>query len=455
MGNNYLSIREMALYKGNQPGGSISFRQIIGIGEGNLCLQAKDFPFSILAYNTALITISYKGSDRSGTISELVKRIKAETTDVACLCEVFDDDEREMIRSQLSFLYPYYREGPDEADLDEDGGLLILSKYPILKHYQSIFRQCAGNDCWANKGVIHVRVHPFGSPTPCDIFFSHTQNIEETGGKDALYAQLTHLDHMVRSHADPHIPTIIMGDLNIPAEVKVHYNQLIKKLGRPVDLWLTKNPSMSGFTYTTDNNFYDDPDNAPNQNHRLDYILLKAGLRFVPILKDIEILKWTHTGRQISDHFGLLARFEQLMEAGIDISGAISKVTAVITGFRCIETTSGPGSDEVSFSIGILDQQGRFVKMGTPVIKNVDRGEYHRVKNIRPATLRGDPGDHLTIELQGTEHDAISNNSLGIISINISRTDLLLNKGRNFNRVMPYLTGDGGEYGVEIRVSVA
>ena len=68
---------------------------------------------------------------------------------------------------------------------------------------------------------------------------------------------------------------------------------------------------MNGFTFTMGNNFYEDPRKNPDHNSRLDYILLKPGCSFLPVLKDIEILKWTHSGRNISDHFGLHATFEQ------------------------------------------------------------------------------------------------------------------------------------------------
>jgi len=95
---------------------------------------------------------------------------------------------------------------------------------------------------------------------PYDIFFSHTQNIEEDGGKKALYAQLTRMNGMIQDYADPNIPTLIMGDLNIPGEVPEHYNQLIKRLGIPVDLWIVAGNTTEGFTFTSDNNFYEDDD---------------------------------------------------------------------------------------------------------------------------------------------------------------------------------------------------
>jgi endonuclease/exonuclease/phosphatase family metal-dependent hydrolase len=280
-------------------------------------------PFSIITQNMALLVFPapYLGSDREGAVAEIIARIKALSPDVVNLCEVFSDGERETIRTSVEHLYPHYQEGPDEADLDSDGGLLLLSKHPILQHHQIIYRNGVGADWWANKGAIHIRVKPPDSPTPYDIFFSHTQNMEEDGGKEALYAQLSTMNTMMQEHADPNNPTLIMGDLNIPGEMPEHYSQLIARLGDPVDFWtVAGHTPASGFTYTSDNNFYDDDSDRPDKNMRLDYILMKAGLRFIPILKHIEILKLTHDdkltheGRFISDHFGLRAQFEQLVQ---------------------------------------------------------------------------------------------------------------------------------------------
>jgi endonuclease/exonuclease/phosphatase family metal-dependent hydrolase len=270
-----------------------------------------------MSQNMALLVApaSYLGTDRKGAIAEIISRITALSPDVVGLCEVFADGERETIRTRVQHIYPHFQEGPDEDDFESDGGLLLLSKHPMLQHHQIIYRDCAGDDCFANKGIIYARVHPPNSPMPYDIFFSHTQNIEEDGGREALYAQLTRMKEMIQNHADPNIPTFIMGDLNIPGEVPEHYNQLIGRLGQPVDFWtVAGNTPRSGFTFTSDNNFYEDDDDIPDQNQRLDYILMKAGMRFIPILTKIEILKFDRGGRFISDHFGLHAQFEQLVQ---------------------------------------------------------------------------------------------------------------------------------------------
>ena len=59
-----------------------------------------------------------------------------------------------------------------------------------------------------------------------------------------------------------------------------------------------------------DSNFYDDADDRPAQDQRLDYVLLRAGTRSIPILSGVEILRFTRNGRFISDYFGVRAAFQ-------------------------------------------------------------------------------------------------------------------------------------------------
>lgn len=173
-------------------------------------------------------------------------------------------------------------------------------------------------DSLAHKGVLHIQVHPVGAPNTWDIFFTHTQDIDPGNdrsfeGRDALYYQLIELAKMVETDRDPKSPAIIMGDLNIPAEISAHYEKMISSLdskGLISDLWKAKY-SDPGFTYSMSNNFYDDVTDTPDHSSRLDYFLLKSGRAFYPALKDVEILRWTHNGRNVSDHFGIQATFEE------------------------------------------------------------------------------------------------------------------------------------------------
>ncbi len=205
---------------------------------------------------------------------------------------------------------PHFQEGPDLSNPLSDGGLLVLSKHAILQHHQLVYSNCAGADCLANKGVIHIRVQPPSALTPYDIFYSHTQNIEESGGQAALYSQLTQMYQLIAQTADPDHPTIVLGDLIIPAEMSNHYAQLLSRLHDPVDLWAAAGHAVAiGFTLTATNNFYQNDEDNPQQNQRLDYILMRAGRKVIPIVASMGILAFTRNGRFISDHFGLRAVF--------------------------------------------------------------------------------------------------------------------------------------------------
>ena len=312
------TIRQLSRHISNTTLEPLGLRQMLRLENANLRLQVRTVPFSLMTQNTALLGIGYKGTDRDGVVAEIISRINARSPDVVGLCEVFKDDEREAIREGVKDVYPHFREGPDESDLvNEDGGLLLLSRHPILQHHQELYRDCAGDDCLANKGIIHIRIQLPGAPTPCDIFYSHTQNPDPilADGTEELLAQLNRLGEFVEEMADPRSPSFIMGDLNVRGEVTEQHKELIARIRNPVDLWLVGgNAPTSGLTFVSDNNFYDDEDDNPQQNQRLDYILLKAGLRFIPILKQIEVVKFTHDGRFISDHFGLRAEFDQFVQ---------------------------------------------------------------------------------------------------------------------------------------------
>jgi hypothetical protein len=152
------------------------------------------------------------------------------------LSEIWVNDEKERIRRELSDIYSYYMQGPDEADLDRNGGLLLLSKYPIINSSYVIYRDCAGEDCLTNKGAFYVMVHPPSSAVPWNLFFSHTQNntpmtASAEDGVKALYAQLMKLGEFVQTYSaapfsveNSAYPTIIVGDFNVNSGIKERYD---------------------------------------------------------------------------------------------------------------------------------------------------------------------------------------------------------------------------------------
>lgn len=313
-----MSIRlsSVARHVGAPAPGPVSTRAMLARPTQGFVLRSRTTSFSVMTHNMALLVApgDYLGTDREGAIAGLVADVRSRAPDVVGLCEVFADDERDRIRSDLGAIYPFFREGPDEADLESDGGLLVLSRHPLLAANDMIYRDCAGVDCFANKGVLHVRVRPPGSPTAYDLFYTHMQNIDEDGGEDTLRAQLTALSQMITRHADPDIPAIVFGDLNVPAFAPHHHADLLARLGAPVDLWVVAgNPAASGPTVIRDSDFFEDADDRPPRDERLDFVLLKEGTKAVPILQNIDVLQLRHNGRLISDHLGVHARFDHVL----------------------------------------------------------------------------------------------------------------------------------------------
>lgn len=318
MPSNPVTTRDLARHLKNFPPSSFKLPDVLNLNKDRVSIRCIESPLSIMTQNMALIPDVgpfpfYDGTNRGAAVKEIIERIKILSPDVVGLCEVWVNSEREQIRKALKNIYPFFSEGPDEADHESDGGCLLLSKHEIISPSQIVYSDAAGIDSLSNKGVLHIRIQTkrHVSP-PYNIFYSHAQDIAVEGGTAALYKQMSQLaDFMSRAaHSDD--PAFVMGDLNIPGEMPHHHNELITRLGNPVDLWLVSGGSRNaGFTFVSDNNFYEDPDDNPHLNQRLDYILMRPGKRLVPILDDIEILRFKLNGRDLSDHFGLRATFEQ------------------------------------------------------------------------------------------------------------------------------------------------
>ena len=446
--------------------GARSLRQALKLPRGVITLEERALPLTVMTYNMALMVApaTYAGpsSFRPQAIDELCKRVAALQPDVIGLCEAFSNSERAQIRGRLKQFLPFFMEGPDEDDLESDGGLLLLSKHPMQEKRSTIYRQATSPDSFANKGALFARIVPPGFPSPLDIFYTHAQAIYPGGdGKKELLSQLLHLGHMIRAHSDPETPTLLMGDLNFPAEDPELYAKAFELLGSPIDLWLSQRPVPPvGATNVRDNNFYEDPKNdqrpKPGEDHRLDYVLLTPGLWHVPRLGSMEILKWSHQERQISDHFGLLARFSGELHVGIKLEGTLTSVEATITAVRCIEETDEVGTDTVSFQLTVSTPGGASAESVAPARANVDTGESWSVTNATTARLAGDPGAQVLLRINGTEHDGglNGNDSLGQQTLVIPRSLLLLLQGSSQERVMPFLVGDGGEYAVTVRLTV-
>jgi endonuclease/exonuclease/phosphatase family metal-dependent hydrolase len=418
----------------------------------------------------------YKGSDRNDAIGALVNFLRDNQPDVVGLSEVFADGERAQIRRQVADIYPHTMEGPDEADLESDGGLLLLSRFPITARNQTIYRSCAGDDCLANKGVLHARV-AVPDQTEVDVFVSHLQSATPVAAANAILGsgpagsptdkvkqQLDVLADFVRAVRNIRLPTIIMGDINVDALDPILYSDLRSRLGWPTDLWAA---TESGPGLTVDDHDSFEPSshrrgwNDPYRHQsgkRLDYFLVHDGTRIAwqPDATQV-ITLFNSNGRDSSDHYGIFTTVKDFRPLPPPAGRAPALVQVSLRRFRCFLETDGvtgllsrvANSDEVELQMD-LTAGGGVTSVKTGVMGGIDRGEDHQVR--LPALSASNPGGGVIITLNAWEVDAgplslfrTGTSHIGAGSIHLDNRDLADLRGGS-RELAVRVQGVGGEY---------
>jgi endonuclease/exonuclease/phosphatase family metal-dependent hydrolase len=319
MSTSEVTLRQLFRHTFHTSQSQFSLRSTLKQPQGKLTVGTGTAKFDVWVQNMGLLVPAfvYLGRDRDAALHQLIVNINMAAADVVGVCEIYSDGERETVWNGVIGTYPFHAEGPKNGAI-EDGGLLLLSRHPILppgpRHM--IFNNCVGDDCLSDKGALHITIQIPGAPTPCDFIFSHAQSTAEEGGLGVLLKQLTQMGNFLETVTHPDRPAFIMGDLNISGESLKDLNEMLERLGKhigkPVDLWLAAgNAPNQGMTFVADNDFYESQSDNPKLNHRLDYILMRPGKRFVPIVQKIFVQKLKANGHDVSDHFGLRAIFEK------------------------------------------------------------------------------------------------------------------------------------------------
>lgn len=103
--------------------------------------------------------------------------------------------------------------GPKGKGLKINSGLEFISDGEIIVRNQINFNHCSGVDCFARKGVQHVRVKFSHLPFPIDIYNTH---LNAGSGKHQFtrYSQVHQMIMFINETRDIEIPIIVLGDFN-------------------------------------------------------------------------------------------------------------------------------------------------------------------------------------------------------------------------------------------------
>lgn len=259
---------------------------------------AEPVDFSVLSYNVFLRSPTWMFHDQHDWRGTRIPQF-LRGHDAVVLQEAFSPRHRQAMIEALADEYPYWSEplGQDQL-LSQNGGVVILSRWPILHQNQTVFEACGGVDCMVKKGVVHTTIEKLGRPI--HLFGLHLQ--ADADNAAVRSAQLGELKAFVDQQAiAPEEPVLIAGDFNVDA-LSDASNQELSRLQEQLQLHLPQDDLVATYSDTT-NSIID-----AAVEERLDYVFY-SGRHAPPDHAMSEIRHIRVEGRDLSDHHAVVARF--------------------------------------------------------------------------------------------------------------------------------------------------
>ncbi|MFF4548337.1 sphingomyelin phosphodiesterase [Streptomyces sp. NPDC001435] len=284
----------------------------------------------VLTYNVFLMSKNlYPNWGQDHRAAEIPKTSFFHGNDVVVLQEAFDNSSSDALKSAATTEYPYQTPvvgrsksgwdatgGAYSAVTPEDGGVTVLSKWPILHKEQYVYKDACGADWWSNKGFAYVVLNVNG--TKVHVVGTHAQSTDPGCGAGEAATMRSRQFKAIDAFLDAkNIPAdeevLVAGDLNVDSR-SAEYTSLLDDAG------LVGADARTGHPYsfdTQDNSIarYRYPDD-PRED--LDYVLNRAG-HARPAGWHNEVVKeqsapWTvtswgtsYTYTNLSDHYPLRA----------------------------------------------------------------------------------------------------------------------------------------------------
>ncbi|GAA2750281.1 sphingomyelin phosphodiesterase [Kitasatospora cinereorecta] len=189
-------------------------------------------PLNVLTYNVFLMSTGlYPNWGQAYRAKAIAGADFFQGHDVVVLQEAFDNAASDALTAQASAAYPYHTPvvgrstsgwdatgGSYSSTTPEDGGVTLLSKWPILHKEQYVYKDACGSDWWSNKGFVYAVLNVDGQRT--HVVGTHLQSTDSgcASGRPATVraAQLDAMKAFLDSKRIPaDEPIVVAGDLNI------------------------------------------------------------------------------------------------------------------------------------------------------------------------------------------------------------------------------------------------
>ncbi|MFJ2236341.1 sphingomyelin phosphodiesterase [Streptomyces sp. NPDC087859] len=246
-------------------------------------------PVRVLTYNAFLFSKSlYPNWGQDHRAAEIAKASFFHGNDVVVLQEAFDNSSSDALKSAAASEYPYQtpvvgrgRTGWDatggaySATTPEDGGVTVLSRWPVLRKEQYVYKDACGADWWSNKGFAYVVLNVNGARV--HVVGTHAQSTDpgcDAGEAAAMRGrQFKAIDAFLDARNIPaNEQVLVAGDMNVDSRT-AEYDSML------ADGDLVGADARTGHPYSFDtaensiarDRYPDDP------REDLDHVLHRAG----------------------------------------------------------------------------------------------------------------------------------------------------------------------------------
>ena len=254
----------------------------------------------VLTFNAALLPEVAASTRQAARVAVMAPHLT--DYDVLVLQELFVNGWRDRLLVELSSYYPYRTDivGADGARgnfLRQDGGIVILSRWPIIRQAQVTFGGvCSGTDCLADKGVAYAAVskgaqtyHLFGTHAQSEFGF----NVERVRVEQFALLR-TFLDGLEIPATEP---VLLAGDFNVDAAT-AEFGTMLESLNavRPVTVGTLRQ------TWDPGHNVW-----ARGPAQWIDYVLVAAD-HLQPVASWNRVVALRDGALDLSDHFAVWGR---------------------------------------------------------------------------------------------------------------------------------------------------
>ncbi len=269
----------------------------VGMIDSPKVAQANDATFNVLAYNVFMKPglFGTANEERAALIPRQVLGF-----DAIVFSEIFDNASRNELLGGLRGEYPYRTEiVSSDLDVDkQDGGVIILSKWPIERQAELRYGVCDNTDCLSDKGAVYARIKK-GSRY-YNLFGTHTQAWHD--GASTRAEQFRRLKSFIDAQGLPTSEALLIGgDLNVDLYNNSEYARMLQLLN-------ASHPTQTGnFSYDSLNNGLADD----GSREYLDYVLYSNAHLRPNSSGNVVIMPRSnqYENLDLSDHFGVAGGF--------------------------------------------------------------------------------------------------------------------------------------------------